>query len=426
MIGKTKAIFRFFPALVATVLSSMDLRAETTAVLPPGVRTFLIRRVQADVPGLYGMDSNYHSFRVQERLDGHRIATAYKPAAEMLKEVGAIDPEAAKSIDFGSIDLNPQIQVQVDALAFGWGFSHDTMILAVAPYWRAKTDMSRSSFATSNSLKNAADRLEKIASKTQDPERARIISQILSRLPTVTGANLQDVLVSQYGYKPLGSWSGEGFGDTTLFVHNRYYMSKFVRLAGRVGEVFPTGRKDDPDNLVDIPFGEGVPGTFVESLNDFYPLPGVYNDWLILSLGARYQYNWETVRNFRLVQDSSFPLTSEKESIRYKPGDRWLGRAGADVKLASPLRAYSSFTFERIERDQIIGKRSGYDYNNLMNATDAEIQTVEAGLKFSTVAWYKAGRFTLPLEACASYSRVVRGKNTELISLGYAELALYF
>jgi len=59
------------------------------------------------------------------------------------------------------------------------------------------------------------------------------------------------------GYKPLQNWSGKGLGDTQLVLKNRSFDADGVAVATQAIVTAPSGRIDDPDNLLDKGFGDG-------------------------------------------------------------------------------------------------------------------------------------------------------------------------
>jgi hypothetical protein len=195
-----------------------------------------------------------------------------------------------------------------------------------------------------------------------------------------------------------------------------------VGLANRLGLILPTGRTKDPDELTDVPFGSGITQTYAEGIID-KPL---FGNFLTLSSSFRYSYSWRASRDYRLITDPNFPLSPNKESIQYKPGDRVIAKGRADVRVFGPLHGYSSYAVERRWSDQIRGNDSTYNYGVLESNTDIEIDTAEFGLTYSTVKMFQAKRFPVPFDVTASYSRVVGGRNTELVSLAFAEFSLFF
>jgi hypothetical protein len=396
--------------------------AESTSGLPKGARTILYRHIAAAVPGTFDGSSTFKSFRIQEKLDGARISAAFAPARDLIDQIRLIDQSSAEQIDFGSINLDPKINIQAEAFVLGWGITSDTSVFACLPFWRASVDFNGPVYSPTSSLQMVVKKLERKANKSHDPDRARILSRILARLPSITGENLQDILVNTYGYKPLGNWSGQGIGDSFFFIHQNLRKSRYHRSALRIGVALPTGRKDDPDNLVDVPFGDSVTGTYLEWLNDF----SIIGKRLTASAGGKYQYNWSRNRTYRLIEDPSFPITSKKESLFYKPGDHWSMQSGFDLEVMRPLHVFTNLTHERHERDRIHGKLADYDYQLLMNNTQKESNTVEAGIKFSTVPWYRQKSASIPMDLTAATSRVVSGKNSEIVNIAYAELSVYF
>ncbi len=83
--------------------------------------------------------------------------------------------------------------------------------------------------------------------------------------------NLNDVnaLLAANGFKSLKSWRKNGFGDIDVGGRYQYYSSERFRAAFTGAVRFPTGRKDDPDNLVDRGLGEGAYAILFQFQQDF-------------------------------------------------------------------------------------------------------------------------------------------------------------
>src|SRR5437588_651250 len=71
--------------------------------------------------------------------------------------------------------------------------------------------------------------------------------------------------------QPLDPFVGgrASIGDSHLRVKYQYWRSRDLRLATTAGVRFPTGRQDDPDDLVDISWSTGAYGLFARFHHDY-------------------------------------------------------------------------------------------------------------------------------------------------------------
>jgi hypothetical protein len=245
----------------------------------------------------------------------------------------------------------------------------------------------------------------------------------MEQLPTLRGENLQDIVVNAYRYKPVGDWSASGFGDAQLYGQYLFHDGAHIKNAAKLGANLPTGRPNDPDNILDVPFGRGYLGTFIEAMNDIYLLS---EDRLILNAYARYEYNWPTVQAMRLPSNASMPLTADRGDVRIEPGDSWTFIGGAESRVLYDLRIYGNYIFYYKNRDRMSGDRNDYDYSILATGTDGHGRTAEIGAFYSTTDLYLKKKFPIPFKVKGSYAQTLAGNNMEIVDMAYVEFQLYF
>lgn len=194
------------------------------------------------------------------------------------------------------------------------------------------------------------------------------------------------------------------------------------KQAFKLGVEVPTGRTDDPDNLVDVAFGKGHFISFAEALNDFY----IFNGNWILAANAKYAYQWGHTPTYRLLPDSAIPLTSEKEQVYRKPGDIVTLNLHSEVRLVSDLTFNTDYTYTLKQKDKIGGNRYDYDYGILEKNTDQESHVGEIGLNFTTVNLFMKKQFPVPFKLGTFMSRVLSGKNVDRINMATLRFEMYF
>ena len=94
----------------------------------------------------------------------------------------------------------------------------------------------------------------------------------------------------------METWSDASFGDSFAGLKYQYYRSEHWRLAATGRVRFPTGRWDDPNNLVDFPTGFDAWGLALEVHQDVvWQHPGLARQLGVLTTGefvlnTRFQY----------------------------------------------------------------------------------------------------------------------------------------
>ena len=408
-------------AVALSIPSLLNQAMADTEVLPAGARALVFKLTTAEVPGSYGLSGQTQDFSVRETLGVNVIQSISPDVKKAYQQLHDLAPQAAEAISLGKIDMTPEIKVKATTFALAWGLTDRIMIAAGVPIMKGDVAV-HGGFITSDSIKNAATALRNIDGTADVKNRANALAQALEQLPTVSGENVQSVIVNDFGYKPVGSWTGSGIGDVQLFLQAKTYDGDFYKNGAKIGSVLPTGRTKDPDNLVDIPFGNGYFSPFVESIHDFY----FWKEYLVLSVTGRYEYAMPASRTYRLSPSTDFPLTSMKEDIPYKPGNVWSASAELSTKLFNSFSIASSYTIKTKAKDSISGTSPTYNYSILEYKTDYQSREVEAGISYSTVDLFLKKKFAVPFKVGFSVTRVVAGRNTEQVNTSNLNFEMYF
>lgn len=393
-------------------------------VLPPGVRAFVYRRAQAHIPSRFEANGEIGSYNVYKALPMNLLKEIVPESAPLLEEIKKSDPNMYDQMTLGEVNIKPEINVEGDGFALAWGLFPRFMMVGSVPLMRARVGLN-GGFNSSDSIQRTAQALRAMSVNAQGAEKDRlsVLSQFLSGVGTLKGEHLQDLMVNYYHYKPLGEWSASGIGDAQLYGQFIYHDNIRLKNAMKLGADIPTGRANDPDNILDVPFGKGYWTTFAESMNDIYVFG---NDAVILFGNVKYQYNWATTQTMRLPSNPSLPLTAEKDEVRIQPGPSWTYTAGGEARVLWDIRAYTNYTWYNKHKDSMTGTRSNYDYGILATGTDAHSTTAEVGAYFSTTDMYLQNRFPVPFKIRGSYSQTTAGANTEMVDMSYLELQVYF
>ena len=121
-------------------------------------------------------------------------------------------------------------------------------------------------------------------------EQARAVAGQLNQFIGAMNAKL-----ALNNFQALNNWEGRGVGDTTVAAKYRFVDEALNKFAVTAGVVAPTGRVDDPDHLIDIPFGTGAWAGFSSFIADQY----LTND-LFLNQYAKFTYLAPARKEIRL------------------------------------------------------------------------------------------------------------------------------
>ena len=108
-------------------------------------------------------------------------------------------------------------------------------------------------------------------------------------VPGTRPATTEDIqaFVQRLGFRRVDDWSDARFGDIFGGLKYQYYQSAHWRLAATGRVRFPTGRWDDPNNLVDLPTGFAAWGLGLELHQDVvWQRPGLTRRLGVLTAGG--------------------------------------------------------------------------------------------------------------------------------------------
>jgi hypothetical protein len=210
--------------------------------------------------------------------------------------------------------------------------------------------------------------------------------------------------VPGFGFKRFETWSNEGFSDIEAGFKYQYYKSEDWRLAVTAGVKFPTGKKDDPDNLVDYPLGGGAYGISMRLHNDYTGLKNWVFDGTI-----RYNIALPFKTELRVV-DPRQPIGGVKENVERTPGGTLELEASAGYDIGKGFRAGALYMYGNKQTDKVSGNK-GLDYTVLERDTNYIEHVYIVGVSYSTVPLYVQKSFPIPLNVSLSYRDRFAGKN---------------
>lgn len=228
-------------------------------------------------------------------------------------------------------------------------------------------------------------------------------------------------VAAERGYRSIGTTEFVGIGDVVLSGVYRYYESTQVKLALRPFVQLPTGRPDDPDDLVDTAIG-GQPAVGLYSIHDF-PVSSGFT--VHSSLG--YVLNFEDYVDVRVPTDDSdvLPGLESKEYVRRDAGDLGSVEVGASQKLLKDFSLSGFYQWAYKQRDIYSGNRN-LKYALLAEDTEQYRHSVFGRLEYSTVRKYQANSWAIPLILSYTYGNTLLAKNALNESSHEISLRMFF
>ena len=242
-------------------------------------------------------------------------------------------------------------------------------------------------------------------------------------VPGTRPATTEDTqaFLERLGFRRVDDWSDAGFGDIIAGLKYQYYHAAHWRLAVSGTVRFPTGRWDDPNNLVDSPTGFDAWGLGIELHQDVVwyrsghtPRRGVLAPGdVFLNTTLRYEAILPDTKPYR-VCDIHQPICPDFDpEVRRDVGDLVEAELAGTVGLLPGLMLTPQYTYTHKFQDQFRGDR-GFNYRQLKAETDVDSHALDVRLAYSTAALVAAQRFPVPLSVSLRYTERLASTNNRL------------
>ena len=227
--------------------------------------------------------------------------------------------------------------------------------------------------------------------------------------------------LERLGFQRVQDWSDTSFGDSFGGLKYQYYQSAHWRLAATGRVRFPTGRWDDPHNLVDSPTGCAAWGLGLELHQDFvWQHPGLAQRLGVLTAGEFFlttTCHYEAIvpddKPFR-VCDIHQPMCPDFDPhVHRDVGDIVEAEIAGTVGLLPGLTITPMYTSTHTFQDHFHGDR-GFNDGQLQAETAGDAQTLDLRLAYSTTLLCAQQRFPVPLSLALRYVDRLAGNNNRL------------
>ena len=405
-----------------SLLSVSD--ADNAEVLPKGVS-----RVRLNGQFYFPVDERY-----DDDGDTEDVAADYNTTfdssvfpALALVEAGFGMPPGSANIGNSVVDF--EIEWQELDFFYELGVTDRLTVGIHIPYWWNKTDVDEARLDTTNAtvgksaigaglgaplvpLAGGGPFGDAVPLTTED------VQQILGPGLDINGDGTIDV--PGYGYERFDTWSDSALSDVEVGFRYQYFKTENWRLAYTGAVRFPTGKVDDPNNLIDTEFGEGVWAFLFQFQNDY---TGIEN--LVLNATFRYELKLLDEEKLRVLDDVDQPITRNIEKVDRDLGDVIEFEVEGTYQFLEGLSLSLLYEFEYWMQDDISGDL-GFNYESLEDETRRRSHVGIVSLSYSTIPRFQKKKFPVPLEARVRYRNRFAGKNipkSQWIGVG---LSVYF
>ncbi|MGE3541972.1 MAG: hypothetical protein AB7N91_31720 [Candidatus Tectimicrobiota bacterium] len=389
--------------VISLLLRTHTTMADDAAVLPKGVwRVGAEARFSLPITKRFTADGGTEDLAADfnRELDStvfpdlQRVETAFRL------------PAGSATFGRSTVDFERHIQIYTVQAAYGLT---DRLALGLRiPYWTQQ-----------NTVKATLD--SRTATVGFNPAVPGGVAPL--RVPGTRPPTTEDIqaAVERLGFRRVEDWSDAGFSDLFGGLKYQYYRSAHWRLAVSGNVRFPTGRWDDPNNLVDYPTGFEAWGLGLQMHQDFVwhtpsgaPRGGVLAaGGVVLNTTFRYEAILPDTKPFRVCNVHQ-PLCPDFDpQVHRDVGDILEAEVAGTVGLLPGLTLTPQYIYTHKFQDHFRGDL-GFQYGQLKAETDTDSHSLEVRLAYSTASLFAAQRFPVPLSVAVRYVERLASTNNRL------------
>ncbi len=389
---------------------------ENTKVLPKGRYSVRYNHHHAEISD--GTDASGMKYKLAEKLSKNitfkdlvgQKSGLEKTYVETFLLVNGYEGNE-KLLNFQA-DLKAHVDVSVPSLSYG---ITDQLTLALfVPIYQARTQVS-----VGTSLTDIAHRFAKDLSENNQQASLREFQNKMNQASLMLNSALQ-----MHGYQKLGEWNKQAMGDLALGTKWNFYQHEYFKGATLVGLFAPTGRQDDPDNLIDIGFGDGSWDAFSGLIFD-QPLGLGFT----LNEYTKYNYQFLSKKKIRVPEEEADLLNAKNKNLQVKQGNIW--ESGASIQW----QGQSSFVkglFTGVGLQRTVKEKDSFygvtpqEKKWIEKNTDSAVQGLDLQVGYNGISAYLDHEIPFPFEISLGQLRHLSSKNSPIKNISQFDLKMFF
>jgi len=399
--------------VVLFVMGLMEIAyADSAEVLPKG-------RSKVNVSGAYyfPIDTRFDPDGDEEDIAADYNATLnnyiFPVLAVFENSLGGPLPDGTANV--GDSNVSFEIKAQEYSIDYQYGLTDKITVGIHVPYSYYKRDVSAELITTNATIgkspigTNFGLPLVPLAADPFGDAQRLAKGDVFDLLSGGLDVNNDgSVDIPGYGYERFESWSNNGIGDITLGGRYQYFKNEKWRLAFTGGVSLPTGDGDNPDNLLDMPFGLEAWALLFQVQNDY-----LATENLVLDFTFKYDLVLPDNKIERISRDVNIPITANREEVERDIGDKFVFDTSATYKFNEGLSGSLQYQYWKRWKDEIDGNQ-GFAYESLEDETDITAHMFLIGVSYSTIPMFLEEKFPVPLILSLTYENVFAGSNNFL------------
>lgn len=396
----------------ANVTAPFEL--ENTMVLPVNVRNPRVRAINFGIEDRFGPNGELEP--LGKKLNKavlwsdvlEALATSEERAsAEGILEKYGLTETPGPGETLGTVNLRAMVTVP----SLAWGITDRFLLALAVPVYNLDLSVAKG-FRANDAGNQFISGIEESSSPAKAEESANRLNAAI------------DQKLSRLGYNSLESKTIQGVGDIRLVGKILAYQEGPHAIALRPSITLPTGTVASEDSALELGTGDGQTDLSMRAIYDFEAL-----HWLRFNAFTDYTFQTPQTLTRRIPKSKSDSLSADKENVYRKLGDLWVSNVSVNFgRLSRGFSLGAGYTYQQQQESQIIGaqfSRDRYDALQELNPFQ-DMHSLTFTLGFSTIDWYKAKDFVLPLQTFLTYTQPLSGTNVGTGGLISAELVMFF
>lgn len=407
----------YISALLLGVVSQAAFAFEDAKVMPQNIRRLTYRFVLSDISEK--TDGTATAFPISRPLSKaltfKDIVRGEKDAVRNALTSAFVDAEGFQMSDAaGYFAADVKTRVQVSAPIFAYGLTNKTTLAVAVPVYRMQTS-AEVSFQASDNGQQFINRLASDYNNQTSSARdaAAKLNDAVERLNTKLTDN---------GYRRLESWQGSGLGDSQVVLKHRSLELESISLATQAIVTIPTGRVDDPDNLLDKGFGDGQWDVAIGAASE--ESMDAWIEGLSFAQFVRVTEQFSGQRTIRLVTESE-SIEVDKASVEFNLGTRV--ETGAAVLFSSQQSGWGGTLGYNFSRKGFDRFEAPADTRSVLEKDSLEmLHQAEAEVVFSGVPAFRRGSIPIPFELKLAYKHQLSSRNMPVAHMLQIDTGVFF
>lgn len=408
-------LLAFFTSVVRADVSA-PLGLEDTDTLPKNIRNPRFLMVFTQVESKFGSDGSVEPLGKPlnktvswNDIIGSRSTEQEKNLVKsVLNSIGINDYSQSPGKATGEVNTAARVLAPV----FAYGITDTWTMAAAVPIYNVDVN------ADTGFIKSAQGQAF-IKASEGDPSQSEFAARALN--------DAINYKLKGWGYEEIKSKEVSAIGDIKLVSKYRFYDDGQNKVLLKNELTTPTGKASNPDAALDVPTGDGQ-WDLGAGINYDRVFKEISNNLSTAVFGS-YTFQAADTLTMRIPTEAGSSLSPDKELVNRDLGDVVTLGLGANYTFPEfGLTLGGGYVYQHQATTRFSGnkfERRRYEFLQDLEP-EQTLHSMVASLGFSSVDFYRSGKFVYPFQASITYSHPLSGVNASTADAVAAELVMFF